>query len=126
MSTRCTINFCFPDGEVCAKVYRHTDGYPDGDSGVPADLARFFKAVQEQTDDPRFGDPSYLAAKFVVWQANEHRRGASLTPLDFLGVGILMEDPGDIAYSYNVICGPSRALFAGQANLPQVRVVKVR
>ena len=26
-------------------------------------------------------------------------------PLDFLGVGVVMEDPGDIEYQYDVICG---------------------
>lgn len=123
MGTRCTINFCYPDGQVCAKVYRHSDGYPDGDSGVPADLGRFFDAVKAQTSDTRFGDPCFLAARFVVWQADQHKRSSVAVdlgaPLDFLGVGVLMEDPGDIEYTYNLTCGSSSLP-------PVVRVVNVR
>lgn len=114
MSTRCTINF--GEGtQVEAKIYRHCDGYPEGDNGVLADLQRFFADVESQTKDTRFGDPSYLAAKFVVWQAYEnanvgytgplpHRAG---TPnrLDFLSLGIMAKDPSDIEYRYFVDSG---------------------
>jgi hypothetical protein len=107
MSTRCTINF----GEgrsATAKVYRHCDGYPDGPHGVLADLDRFFSEVEEQCEGKgysgtRFGDAAYLAAKYVVWQANENRNGRAT--LDFLSVGILNRDPGDIEFTYFVNCG---------------------
>lgn len=111
MSTRCVINFTF-DGNVEAKVYRHSDGYPDGPNGVPADLAKFFVEVEKHTPDHRFDDPSYLAARFVVWQADRlaktydsSKRGYTKNKrLNFLGVGIVMENPGDIEYEYTVAC----------------------
>lgn len=99
MSTRCTINFMYGENEIAAKIYRHSDGYPDTEHGVPADLDRFFKDVQAQTKDTRFSDPSYLAAKYVVWQAAQY---AGDNPLDFLSVGVCMKDPGDIEYTYFV------------------------
>lgn len=119
MSTRCVINFTYKQ-EIEAKVYRHGDGYPDGEHGVPADLERFFKAVEKDTKDTRFTDPTYLAAKFVVWQAGELARKYEADPksgkyrwkknkrLDFLGVGVVMADPGDIEWVYTVDCSASR------------------
>jgi hypothetical protein len=105
MSTRCTIHFHgYGTPDIRAIIYRHCDGYPDGEHGVPADLERFFKEVESQTRDTRFSDPSYLAAKFVVWQAGEFARDDS-RPLDFLSVGVVMQDPGDIEYRYHVTCG---------------------
>lgn len=115
MSTRCTIRFADQYGED-AIIYRHSDGYPDSDVGVLADLQRFFSDVEEQTADTRFEDPSYLAAKFVVWQAavnaqltptaNQWGRtkeeAKTPQPLKFLGVGVVREDPGDIEYRYTV------------------------
>lgn len=114
MSTRCTIHFGHKRGQSTAIVYRHSDGYP---SGMGADFTTFFDAVEAQTNDTRYSDPSYLAAKFVVWLAGEfaisgkfvgdeyvsesHRVEA---PLRFLSVGILDRDPGDIEYRYWVIC----------------------
>lgn len=100
MSTRCTVHFSHGSLDAAA-VYRHYDGYPDEDSGMLHTLATFFAAVQAQTKDWRFNDPSYLAAKYVVWQANEYQKGQ---PLDFLGVGVVLTDPGDIEYRYTVDC----------------------
>ncbi len=106
MSTRCVINFNYGK-RIEAKVYRHSDGYPAGESGVLADLQRFFAEVERQTNDNRYGDPSYLAAKFVVWQAEEYAtdwEGNKKQPLDFLGVGVCTRNPGDIEYIYTVKC----------------------
>ncbi len=112
MSTRCVINFNY-GSNVIAKVYRHNDGYPEG---VLPDLESFFKDVKSQTVDTRFSDPSYLAARFVVWQADQHVEvGKSMARdydyygqpggmLDFLGVGVVQEDPEDIEYAYFVDC----------------------
>ena len=99
MSTRCVINFTYGK-EPSAKIYRHYDGYP---VAVEPDLERFFRDVEAQTEDTRFTDASYLAAKFVVWQAHEYsdQKGN----LDFLGVGVIVEDPGDIEFIYTVDCG---------------------
>ena len=126
MSTRCVINFTNGNGTVAAKIYRHSNGYPDTEHGVLADLTRFFADVQAQTQDTRFGDAPYLAAKYVVWQARKNARHivqgdvfksspsqahritfvshADDRPLDFLSVGIVMEDPDDIEYVYTVKC----------------------
>lgn len=115
MSTRCVINFT-SGKEIEAKVYRHSDGYPDGPHGVPADLKRFFAAVEKDTADTRYSDPNYLAAKFVVWQAGECARSydgktgrwKKAKRLNFLGVGVCMTDPGDIEWVYTVDCTVSR------------------
>jgi hypothetical protein len=102
MSTRCTTHFVFGQEAGAhseAIVYRHSDGYPD--CMLPA-LAQFFEAVEQQTKDTRFTDPSYLAAKFVVWLAGEFAYGHHA--LDFLSVGVVTEDPDDIKYRYVVHC----------------------
>lgn len=105
MSTRCNIHFSYGarERDLAANIYRHSDGYPDGKHGVPADLARFFAAVEEATRDTRFDDPEYLAAKYLVWQAGECTRSGKA--LDFLGVSPCIEDHGDIEYVYTVNCG---------------------
>ncbi len=106
MSTRCVIGFygTHPsEGKPEALIYRHGDGYPDGKHGVPASLARLFVDVAAQTSDTRFDDPSYLAAKYVVWQAGEYASDKA-KPLAFLSLGIVMNEPGDIEYRYAVVC----------------------
>jgi len=112
VSTRATVHF-EQNGETQAIVYRHSDGYPDG---LGNDLQTFFGDVQLQTRDTRFNDPCYLAAKFVVWQAARYAR---TNPLDFLGVGIVMEDPGDIEYRYHVRC------YAVDRKTPKIVIEKV-
>lgn len=110
MSTRANIHFNYRDGTTAANIYRHGDGYPDG---VLPDLDKFFAAVEEQApDDTRFNDASYLAAKFVVWQAGEIAKmyafdfktgkPGEVKPLNFLSVGIVMQDAGDGEYVYEV------------------------
>jgi hypothetical protein len=105
---------------VAARVYRHSDGYP---SGHGRDLHAFLDAVADQTADTRYSDPSYLAAKLVVYLAREFAETyapdssgqyvrtshADTRPLDFLSVGVLQRDPGDIEYVYVVDCGTRAA-----------------
>lgn len=101
MSTRCNIHFVSAKGgDVEANIYRHCDGYPDG---VLPDLARFFAAVRAQTSDTRFDDPEYLAAKFIVWQADQ-RRNNTKGLLDFISVAPCVVDHLDIEYVYEVAC----------------------
>jgi hypothetical protein len=119
MSTRCTINFGYggpEDGTLIAKIYRHSDGYPE-EPGVLSDLRSFFEAVITETRDHRFDDPSYLSTKFVVWQARQLAQYQTYTAtedtpetgsLNFLGVGIESVDPGDLSYTYWVACGRGR------------------
>lgn len=123
MSTRSMTDFVHGD-TVRARIYRHSDGYPEG-AGV--DIYRFFGDVEAQTADRRFDDASYLAAKYVVWLAREFSRYSSEAydaarglesaqreeaavaygrehPLAFLSVGVAMEYPCDIAFIYVVDC----------------------
>lgn len=121
MSTRSTTHFIWRDAEkVEAIVYRHSDGYP---KGAGTDIYKFFEDVKAQVShgDTRFEDPTYLAAKYVVWLArmfastwvsrdeeNNVKPGfishANERPMDFLSVGVCMSDPGDIEYRYIVDC----------------------
>ncbi len=101
MSTRATIHFLL-DGsdESRAVIYRHGDG-----DGLGAELSLFLDELQANLSDTRFNDPSYLAAKWVVWDASRHHLPNALHLCDFLSVGVVLTDPPDIAYRYLVICG---------------------
>ena len=113
MSTRSTTHFMDTlGGDPRAIIYRHSDGYP---SGAGKDIQQFLRDVSENTKDTRFGDPSYLAAKYVVWLAarfaRSYERNAETGeygyvpnhPLDFLSVGVVLDDPGDIEYRYVIV-----------------------
>ena len=100
MSTRACVHFCDADKSTAAIIYRHSDGYPDG---LGEDLISFFKEVKDNVKDTRFDDPYYLAAKFVVWQAKQYA-SEDKHYLDFLSIGIMLQDACDINYRYRVIC----------------------
>jgi|GEM_PF-3708980 hypothetical protein len=79
--------------------------------GLGQDLQRFVADIRANVKDNRFNDAAYLAAKWVVWDANNHRRimaDAGLAKADhicnFLSVGILDRDAGGIEYRYKVVC----------------------
>jgi hypothetical protein len=115
MSTRSTTHFTYGAGRpATAIIYRHADGYPEGQG---KDLLEFFHEVAETVQDTRFNDPSYLAAKLVVWLARkfavryervgESGRNYDQVPtgyLDFISVGVVQQDPSDIEYRYIVDC----------------------
>jgi hypothetical protein len=134
MSTRCTIHFHWNKKEKpTAIIYRHGDGYPEE---VLPDLEQFFTDVEEQTNDTQFGDPSYLAAKFVVWQADKnamnYRPDASGNwgyikgnMLDFISLGVLVDDPDDIEWRYHIWCGGDAIWCGGDAGHPEVTHEKV-
>lgn len=107
MSTRCTTHFHDGSDKVSvAIIYRHSDGYP---TGAGAELIEFIK-VCSGLRDPRLDDAPYLAAKFVVYLAGifaEARKGypdqyGPSHLLNFLSVGVMAHDPGDIEYRYHV------------------------
>lgn len=98
MSTRGTVHFHYLNRKASAIVYVHCDSFP---SGLGKDLKEFFKEVAK-LGDTRFDDPNYLAAKWVVYKAEQN--AVSKNRLNFLGVGIVMDDPGDIEYRYHVHC----------------------
>ena len=56
----------------------------------------------EKLNDSRFDDPSYLAARYVVYLAKKFSSG---NPIDFRSIGIVDKDPEDIEYRYVVNCG---------------------
>lgn len=112
MSTRSTTHFVDGSQRV-AIVYRHSDGYP---SGAGRDINTFLQACSKLKDS-RLDDPSYLAAKYVVFLADmfnshfekqtngEYGYTRNESKLDFLSVGIMNEDPCDIEYRYVIDCG---------------------
>jgi hypothetical protein len=134
MSTRSVLYFVSSLTDDVAKaimVYRHCDGYPDG---VLPDLGQFFHDVISMTDDTRFGDDGYLAAKYVVWQGVQNavaslrfahpddKRGY----LNFLSVGILPSGdvPGDVQYEYLIVADGS---YSRRPNQPeQIKYPTVR
>ena len=91
-------------------MYRHSDGFPET-AGV--DVLKFLQKIDKNILDKRFDDPNYLAARFVVFlaqQFNKHydfntrKSVKNKSPLDFISVGVVMEDPSDIEYRYEVNC----------------------
>jgi len=102
MSTRACVHF-MQGGKTEAKIYRHSDGYPEG---LGEDLLEFLRELKTNVTDNRFTDAGYLAAKWVVRDATFNRQYANGVPhdLNFLGVGIVAEDPTDIEYRYEVLC----------------------
>lgn len=83
MSTKGTVAFTTHDGEVRAAVYVHNAG-----SFTAETFTEFFATVaRECGPEPhrmRFHDPSYLAAKFVVWNAGT-------ASMRFQGVGVITD-----------------------------------
>ena len=116
MSTRACVHFCHDDKSTAAIIYRHSDGYPDG---LGEDLKIFLKEVKDNVEDNRFGDPNYLAAKFVVWQAKQYASDKHY--LDFLSIGVMLRDAGDIEYRYKVICNKGW----NSKQIPEIIIEKV-
>jgi hypothetical protein len=122
MGTRTNIRFTHGK-TVCSNIYRHWDGYPgkveNGEQveyGVLSDLLKFFREVKENVNDTRFGDATYLAAKYLVWQAKQNTVQSQLNfetgereetvnhYLDFLSVGPVLKDCDWSEYFYKVDC----------------------
>ena len=112
MPTRSCVHFRI-NNKTQAIIYVHDDGYPEH---MEPELLEFLNEVDNDLKDKRFNDPTYLAAKYLVWKAQKYieqaneiirklkfRNGIS-HPLDFLGVGVCLKDPGDIEYRYFVDC----------------------
>jgi hypothetical protein len=98
---------------VDAIVYRHFDGYPEV---AGKELIGFLATCRDDLGrDSRLGDPSCLAAKYVMFLATQQHGWTPTKPLDFTGVGVTNEDPGDIEYRYLVDCAD-----IGPSGLPRV------
>lgn len=103
MSTRSVTSFCHKN-RVVANIYRHYDGFP---STAGVDIKNFLQQVAVEVNDTRFTDPSYLAAKYVVFLADLFHDGGvnnNLSKFNFLSVGIVQDIPGDVEYLYKVDC----------------------
>lgn len=91
MSTRCQIRF--QDEYEVAQIYRHYDGYPDGQAGVISDLKKL-KDYLEKTG--MFRGPAYLASQFIFW----HKMNFLVSMKDHWGIesleDILDPEKGDL------------------------------
>jgi len=100
MATRSNIHFT-SNHRTIANVYVHYDGYPE--NRIP-ELQDFFSEVKSRLRDTRFSDASYLAAKYVVWYSQIREKTDLPVGLDFLGIGLAVQDAGDAEYIYTVDC----------------------
>ena len=105
---------------MVSNIYRHSDGYPgkEVEYGVLSDILEFYDTLLAEVPDNRLrGDGEYLAAKFLVWQADKNALydtyGKDETGkwdydesrkhrLRFLGVSPCIEDHGDIEFIYEL------------------------
>jgi len=88
MGARLTITFLDDTGEPVSTIYDHSGGDNRADA---LKTWASFRADLDAISDQRLDDPSYLAAKYVVWAAQGYQRGID-SRLDFLGVGIVPAD----------------------------------
>jgi hypothetical protein len=101
MATSCTVTF-ISQNSPAAIIYRHHDGYPES---AGKDILNFLDTCSKLPDS-RLDDPSYLAAKYVVWLANQFNENPN-NPLDFLGVGVCLKNPLYLDYTYEINCSSS-------------------
>ena len=73
MSTRSQIRFK-EKGDQSTQIYKHSDGYPEGQGGVVSELYEFFANYYMKDPQARFGDPSYAAADFIYWEKEKSRK----------------------------------------------------
>jgi hypothetical protein len=120
MSTRCHIIIEDPEWRISTIIYRHSDGYPQGENGVLATLVPFVQRFVHY----RGWDPCYLPAQLLahmIVKDREHlrkfyqERVEEMKPGDlrdyyqrevdnvennFLGYGISPEMHGDTDFVY--------------------------
>ncbi len=100
--TRTIVQFT-SENKVEAQIYVHNGGEPTSMASL---LSEFFSAAS-LVYDRRFDDPTYLAAKFVVWFATEKSHCGG-SPLNFVGIGVYMTIPEDVRYVYKLDCDSDR------------------
>ena len=104
MSTRSQWSFR-ENGKQIALIYKHSDGYPDGEHGGFAVWQRFVDKVIKDCaagfGGNRFDDAEYLAARFVYFLL---RWENGYENLNTLGVGVSKDLHGDIEYLYEIDC----------------------
>ena len=114
MSTRCQIAFYDDEDEkdlskFNALIYRHSDGYPEGENGVLHDILPFLKWFKKERG---LEDMEYTSARLLQWLCNvydketkdyeEEKGEAGYTGI--LGHGISKDFHWDIAYLYAIYC----------------------
>lgn len=113
--------------DCTAIIYRHSDGYPEA---AGCDIIDFLLRCKKFKDS-RLEDHSFLAARYVVFLGElfaydykevkgEYKKIKSKDRLNFISVGVMPVDPGNIAYRYTVDSG--KILDSG---LPEVKCYKV-
>ena len=104
MSTRSQWSFR-EKGKQIALIYKHSDGYPDGESGGFALWERFTNKIVKDAVTGNYGHcfdcAEYLAARFVVFLAIYENKEKNL---NFGGIGISSDLHGDIEYLYEINC----------------------
>jgi hypothetical protein len=97
MSTRCTITVRDEkNGTEAYSIYRHCDGYPDGESGVFATLPA---ALSYAWPLPRYEAMEFAAAIIVAWKEAAHLlHVASALPYTVQGGNIYMTKGRDQHY----------------------------
>ena len=99
MSTKGMVSFLAADGTTVAAVYLHNAGHD-----VEAELKRFLGAVAEavavetpvEVRRTRFHDPSYLAARYIVW-----REGGEIL---VQSIGVIIPGQVHVNREFNVFC----------------------
>jgi hypothetical protein len=120
MGTSATISFRDSKGEEVARIFRQCDGMPEH---LGLDLLDFFEEVKRQCPhDTRFDNPSYLAAKWVVFDSRRHG-GDDVNPLGFLSVGIV-DDSWEGEWHYDVRCH-GRYDDAGNMEAPDIDIARL-
>lgn len=107
MGERSTYTFTYDSTPEAVKqdmahVYLHWGGETHED--CEQTMRQFYEDLTAQTTDTRVDDPSYLAAKFVVWAAARSRRDGK-GELNFLSVGIMSERMQAADYGVVICCG---------------------
>jgi hypothetical protein len=97
MSTRCQIEFYDADptdaAEPAARIYKHSDGYPDGVLPLLKTLEKVL-AKGNNMYGARLSDPEWAAAEFVS-QFRKKMGG---------NIYVTQTIHGDIEYLYRVVC----------------------
>lgn len=117
MSTRCQIGI-YENAEQSisnpnALLYKHCDGYPDGDNGMVALLMPFLKAFKAGRG---ISDTEYLPARLIQYLCNTSDADMRASSLNrditdiyvFLSYGVCQPHDfhGDIEFFYRIHSGP--------------------
>ena len=99
--TACNIVVYDDEGNEILVVYKHTDGYPYGKSGMIETLTKFVRQIKETTTHRRLDDANHVAAQLVVFLAAEYNYNGPET--NFISVYVVPEKDLDY-YQYELHC----------------------